>query len=498
MLRKPAIPLRNNHLIQTAKMNSAHPIPDPVPLFVDLDGTLIKTDLLAESALRLLKKSPLSLFACLVWLIRGGKAGLKAEIAQRVELDANLLPLQNDFVDFLRNEAASGRPLYLATASDQQLAGPVANRVGFFTGLLASTPGNNIKGKRKLEAILAQTGGGPFDYAGNAHADMPVWAAAREALVVNPDPGVAAAAQARFKVKRVFEDRPPGLQTWLRATRLHQWLKNLLLFVPLLTAHAFTGAALVTLALAFTAFGCVASGTYLLNDLLDLDADRRHPRKSKRPFAAGNLSPTSGLLVMLVLLVTGLAMAAALSMPFFLSILTYLILTLSYSLYFKTYVLLDVLLLAGLYTVRIIAGALAIGVSVSSWLLAFSIFVFLDLALVKRCSELKTMESQSRSSASGRDYRLSDLGILSSMGVAAGYISVLVLALYVDNPDVRKVYSHPLLLWLLCPLMMYWVSRIWIKTSRGEMNDDPLLYSLRDRASWIIFLAMGLTTLLAI
>ncbi|MDP2028667.1 MAG: UbiA family prenyltransferase [Thiobacillus sp.] len=479
-------------------MNSAHPTPDPVPLFVDLDGTLVKTDLLLESALRLLKKSPLSLFACLVWLIRGGKAGLKAEIARRVGLDANLLPLQNDFVDFLRDEAAAGRTLYLATASDWLLAEPVANRLGVFTGLLASTPGNNLKGTRKLEAILAKTGGGPFDYAGNAHADMPVWAAARQALVVNPEPGVAAAAQARFNVKRVFEDRPPGLPTWLRAIRLYQWLKNLLLFVPLLTAHVFTGTALMTLALAFTAIGCVASGTYLLNDLLDLDADRRHPRKSKRPFAAGNISPAFGLLAMLALLVTGLGMAAALTIPFFLSTLAYLVLTLSYSFHFKTYVLIDVLLLAGLYTVRIIAGALAIGVSVSSWLLAFSIFVFLNLALVKRCSELKALESQARTATSGRDYRLSDLGILSSMGVAAGYISVLVLALYVDNPDVRTAYSHPFLLWLLCPFMMYWVSRLWIKTSRGEMNDDPLLYSLRDRASWIIFLAMGLTTLLAI
>lgn len=479
-------------------MNSALKLPDPVPLFVDLDGTLIKTDLLVESALRLLKQSPLSLLAILFWLIRGGKAGLKAEIAQRIKLDAALLPLQNDFLDFLRKEAGNGRVVYLATASDSAMAEPISRRLGFFTALLASTPSNNLKGKRKLEAILSITGGDPFDYAGNAHADMPVWAAARRALVVNPDPGVAAIARARFNVQHVFDDRPPALRTWVRAVRLYQWLKNLLLFVPLLTAHAFTGTALVTMTLGFTAFGCVASGTYLLNDLLDLDSDRRHPRKSKRPFASGDLSPILGVLAMLVLLAMGLTLAATLSMPFFLSALAYLILTLSYSLYFKAYVLLDVLLLAGLYTVRIIAGALAIGVSISSWLLAFSIFAFLNLALVKRCSELKAMESQARTATSGRDYRLADLGILSSMGIAAGYISVLVLALYVDNPDVRNTYSNPLLLWLLCPFMMYWVSRLWIKTSRGEMNDDPLLYSLRDRASWIIFVAMGFTMLLAV
>ncbi len=479
-------------------MNSGPQAPNPVPLFVDLDGTLIKTDLLVESALRLFKKSPLSLFSMLVWLIRGGKAGLKAEIALRVELDATLLPLQAELVDFLRNEAASGRALYLATASDRVLAEPVARRLGIFIDVLASNAGNNLKGQRKLESILSTTDGGPFDYAGNDRADMPVWAVARRAILVNPATGVVAAARARFDVQHVFEDQSKTPHTWLRAIRLHQWLKNLLLFVPLLTAHAFTGMALLTVALGFTAFGCVASGTYLLNDLLDLDSDRRHPRKSQRPLAAGDIGPVQGLLAMLFLLVLGLTIAATLSVPFLCSIVAYLVLTLSYSLYFKTYVLLDVLLLAGLYTIRIIAGALAIEVTVSSWLLAFSIFVFLNLALVKRCSELKAMESQSRATASGRDYRISDLGMLSSMGIAAGYISVLVLALYVDNPDVRNSYSNPLLLWLLCPSMMYWVSRLWIKTSRGEMNDDPLLYSLRDRASWIIFVAMGLTTLLAI
>jgi len=481
-----------------AEVNSAPQTPDPVPLFVDLDGTLIKTDLLMESALRLFKKSPLSLFSMLVWLIRGGKSGLKAEIARRVELDSSLLPLHADLVEFLRDEAASGRALYLATASDRVLAEPVARRLGIFADVLASTPGNNLKGQRKLDSILSTTSGGPFDYAGNDHADMPVWAVARRKLVVNPAAGVVAAARARFDVQRVFEDRPRKLRTWLRAIRLYQWLKNLLLFVPLFTSHAFTGMALLTVAMGFTAFGCVASATYLLNDLLDLDSDRRHPRKSQRPLAAGNIGPVSGLVATLVLLVVGLTIAVTLSVPFLLSIFAYLILTLSYSLYFKTYVLLDVLLLAALYTVRIIAGALAIEVSLSSWLLAFSMFVFLNLALVKRCSELKAMESHSRAAASGRDYRISDLGTLSSMGIAAGYISVLILALYVDNPVVRNSYSNPLVLWLLCPFMMYWVSRLWIKTSRGEMNDDPLLYSLRDRASWIIFIAMGLTALLAI
>lgn len=469
-----------------------------MPLFVDLDGTLVKTDLLVESALLLLKRAPWAVFAMLLWLLRSGKAGLKAEIAKRVELDPNVLPLQADFVAFLRGEAAAGRPIYLATASDRRLAEPVARRLGVFAGVLASTAGNNLKSGRKLEAIVAATGDGPFDYAGNAHADMAVWARARRVLIVNPDPRVTAVARSRFTVERVFDDRPGRLATWLRAIRIHQWLKNLLLFVPLLTAQAFSPSAFVLAATAFIAFGCVASGTYLLNDLLDLGVDRRHPRKSRRPFAAGDIGPGVGLAAMLVLVAGGLAIAAAVSLPFLLSMLAYLALTLAYSLYFKTYVLLDVFLLAALYTVRIVAGALAIGVAPSSWLLLFSIFVFLSLALVKRCSELELMQSQARAAASGRDYRVADKAVLSTMGAAAGYISVLVLALYVDDPVVRARYSHPFMLWALCPFMLYWISRLWIKTARGEMHDDPLVYSLRDRASWIMVVAMGVTTLLAI
>lgn len=471
---------------------------DPVPLFVDLDGTVIKTDLLVESALSLLKRAPWTFFTMMIWLIRGGRSGLKAEIARRVELDASLLPLQTEFVAFLRQEAKSGRAIYLATASDERLAQPVARRLGFFRAVLASTPGHNLKSKRKLEAILEMADGHAFDYAGNAHADMAVWAKARRVFVVNPDPGVAAAARARFSIDKLFDDRPGPMVTWLRAIRIHQWLKNLLIFVPSLTAHVFSFASIGSAGLGFVAFGCVASGTYLLNDLLDLASDRRHPRKSRRPFAAGELNTGLGLAAMFILVAAGLAMAAAVSAPFLLSVLAYLLLTLSYSLYFKTYVLLDVIVLAGLYTVRMFAGALAIEVPVSTWLLLFSTFVFLSLALVKRCSELEVMHAQARTSASGRDYRVADRAVLGAMGVAAGYISILVLALYVDDPAVRARYDQPYMLWALCPFMLYWISRLWIKTARGEMHDDPLIYSLRDRASWIMVLAMGLTTLLAI
>lgn len=471
---------------------------DLVPLFVDLDGTLIKTDLLLESAFLLIKRTPWSIFLMAYWLIRWGRSRLKAEIAKRVEIAAETIPLQGEFAAFIRSEAERGRTVYLATASDERLARLIANRLGVFSGVLGSTPERNLKGAEKLKAIREMTGQAPFDYAGNGLADMPIWAKARKVLIVNPDPGVLASASSQFVVERVFDDRPPALPTWFRAIRIHQWFKNLLIFVPLLTAHAFSQQALLSAVLGFVAFGLVASGTYILNDLLDLTSDRRHPRKSLRPFASGNLSPALGCLALALLVISGLSLAASVSAHFLFVLLGYLVLTLSYSLYFKTYVLLDVILLAGLYTTRIIAGAVAIDVTISSWLLLFSTFVFLSLALVKRCTELEVMLEQTKAAASGRDYRVSDRFVLGAMGVAAGYISVLVLALYVDDPEVQSRYSHPYFLSALCPFMLYWISRVWIKTARGEMNDDPLLYSLRDRASWFMFVAMALTTLLAI
>ncbi|MFT3736573.1 MAG: UbiA family prenyltransferase [Rhodocyclaceae bacterium] len=464
------------------------------PLFVDLDGTLIKTDLLVESALALLKRQPWMLFAMIGWLLRG-KAHLKAQIASRVTLESDSLPLHAQFVEYLQAEAASGREIWLATASDARLAQPVAERVGLFRGVIASDGERNMRGSEKLKAILEV--GPVFDYAGNATADYPIWEKSRKAIVVNPDSGVEAGARTRGEVERVFENRPAALRAWIKEARVYQWLKNLLIGVPLLTSHAFTAQSFLTVSIAFLAFGLVASATYMFNDLLDLPSDRRHPRKCRRPFAAGDIGIASGIIVMTVLLTAGITAACWVSPNFLLVLLGYLVVTLSYSLYFKTYMLIDVLLLAGLYTLRIMAGAVAIAVPLSSWLLAFSMFVFLSLALVKRASELVAMEKLEREHAKGRDYGRSDLQTVISLGASAGYLSVLVLALYVDSPYVASHYSHPQLLWLLCPFMLYWISRLWMKTTRGQMHDDPIVFSLRDRGSWASFVAIAITVLVA-
>ena len=467
-----------------------------IPLFVDLDGTLVKSDLFIENLLALIRQSPWHLFMVPYWLI-GGIARLKAEVAQRVDLPVDRLPLQEEFVAFLRDTAQTGRPIYLATAATRLMAERVAARLGLFHDVLASDGKTNLKGKGKLDAIRA-TAAGPFDYAGNARADLAVWRRARRGIVVNPAPGISAAARRNCQVDHVFEDRPSAFRSWIRALRVYQWSKNFLIGVPALTAHAITFENLGAVAVAIVAFGLIASSSYLINDMIDLNADRLHPRKRNRPLAAGDITLAAGLVGMLLPLAMGFWLATLLPAPFLLWLSLYAVLSICYSLFFKTVVILDVILLGVLYTLRIVAGAAAIQVYVSNWLLAFSMFVFFSIALVKRSSELLTLQKLAKDAIVGRDYRLCDYSALFIMGVASGYLSVLVLALYVDNPVVMEYYAHPFLLWLLCPLMLYWISRLWIKTSRGEMHDDPLLFSLKDPVSWLVLLAMLLTTAAAI
>lgn len=467
------------------------------PIYVDIDGTLIKTDLLVESALRLALRNPLYVFAMLLWLIRG-KAVLKHEIARRVRIDVAHLPYHAEFIEWLRLHATNGRALILASASHESYVKGIASHLGFFTDTMGSTNRLNMAGKNKLAAIKAHSAKQPFDYAGNARPDLPIWQEARHAIVVNPDSGIESAARSVASVQKVFHAPQAGLKVWLKAIRIHQWLKNLLIGVPLLTAFQFQNpVAVLHTAVAIIAFGLVASATYLMNDLMDLDSDRRHPRKKNRPLASGQIGILQAVTVGLLILAGGLTLAATVSLAFLASVIVYLVATLSYSWKLKRYMLIDVLCLGGLYTWRIIAGAIAIGAEISNWLAAFSMFMFLSLALVKRCAELVSLAEQSRQSAQGRDYRVTDTLILTALGVASGCSATLVLALFIESPNTIVHYGHPRLLWLLCPLLLYWVSRIWVKTARGEMHDDPIVYAARDRASWVIFGSLVLITLLA-
>ena len=467
-----------------------------IPLCVDLDGTLIRTDLLIESAFTLLRHNPLYLFRLPLWLLRG-RAHLKREIARRVRIDVAALPYDPRVLEWLRGEAGA-RPRVLCTASDLSFAEAVAAHVGGFDAVLGSDGVRNLGGRVKCAALCERYGECGFDYAGNAAADLHVWRAARRAIVVNARPAVLRRARAGTEIERVFA-RGPQSHAWIAALRPHQWLKNALVFVPLLAAHqVFVPAAVVRSGVACIAFCLCASGAYVLNDLLDLDADRRHPSKRLRPFAAGALTPGSGLLAALALTMAAFAVAAALSREFVGVLLIYGVTTLAYSLLLKRVSMVDVVTLAVLYTVRIIGGAVAIPVEASFWLLAFSMFLFLSLAMVKRYTEIQRVGASNGVSVAGRGYGIEDIPLIQSLGTSSGYLSVLVFAFYIDSTASGALYRRHELLWVLTPLLLYWISRVWLLARRGEMHDDPVVFALTDRVSLGVLAVFALVIALAI
>jgi 4-hydroxybenzoate polyprenyltransferase len=472
--------------------------PTPV-LCVDLDGTLILSDLLLESLMLLLKRNPLYLLLVPWWLLRG-KAVLKARIAERVQLNAASLPYNKDLVQWLESERRVGRSLWLCTAADERLAAAVAAHLGLFDGILASSAsGVNLAGSAKAALLVERFGEGNFDYCGNEHRDLKIWQHARGAIVVRGSKRLEQETTRHVPVLRVFPPRAGSLKSILRALRPHQWAKNVLIFVPFGAAHRIgEGSSVTAVVLAFVAFCLCASSVYILNDLLDLESDRAHQRKSKRPFAAGDLSILTGLLLAPGLLAVAIVIAAFLNFKFDLVLATYYVLTVAYSFDLKGRVLIDAIALAGLYTLRVIAGAAAVAVALSFWLLLFSVFLFLSLAFVKRFAELESLRRQQRLKAAGRGYHVEDLPILQSLGTASGYLSVLVLALYINSPDIAALYHQPKAVWLLCVLMLYWVSRVWMKAQRGEMHDDPVVFALKDRVSLGIGLLAAITVLVAV
>lgn len=464
-----------------------------VPLCVDCDGTLIRTDLLHESVFLLLKHAPWKLLLLPWWLLRG-KAFLKERLAQAVRFDWSTLPLNEEVVALARQAREAGRPVVLATASHRLLAEPLARHLGLFDDVLATDGPTNLSGSRKSDQLSERFGLKGFDYVGNDRKDLPVWSAARQAVVVSSDDRLIKAARSTTQVSRVIPSRSPGLRAYLKALRLHQWLKNVLVFVPLVAAHRLTSSdGWVQALLGFLAFGLCASAVYVLNDLVDLEADRRHVRKRHRPFASGLIPVWHGAFLIPALLGASFATAWWLPIEFVGVLAGYFLCTLAYSLALKRQVVVDVLMLAGLYTLRVVAGGAATDIVPSFWLLAFSMFIFLSLALVKRYSELLVTLQQDRDRPPGRGYTVTDLPVLMSVGTSAGMVAVLVFALYINNPDIPAIYDNPLWLWLVPPLLLYWVSRLWMKTHRGEVDDDPLVFALRD---WQSLTVVGLSAIL--
>ena len=476
-------------------MNEQATESENVPLCVSLDGPLLRTDLLIESWFGLLRTRALLAILAPYWLM-WGKARLKHEIALRTELDVRHLPYDGPLLEYLRDQFRAGRRLVLTTGSNEKYADEVATHLGIFKEVIASNVQTNLSAAAKSRLLVERYGDRGFDYAGNAKTDLQVFPHARQTILVNPAPGVERTAK-QPTGKQMFAGTFSRLGVYLRALRLHQWVKNLLVFVPLAAAHKLGNPELLAkAALAFVAFGLCASSVYVLNDLLDLPADRAHARKRQRPFASGAASVRVGVVLIPLLLAAAAAIATMLPLAFLATLAVYHVTTLAYSLWLKGKLMIDVLVLAGLYTLRILAGAAAVAIVPSFWLIAISMFLFLSLAMVKRYSELLELRDAGVTNARGRGYEVTDLATLQSLGAAAGYCAVLVLALYINSNDVRINYTHPNRIWLLCPLLLYWVSRMWQRAGRGQMHDDPLVFALKDRISRYVG-AAGVIVMLA-
>jgi len=453
------------------------------PLCVNLDDTLVLTNLLVESLLLLFKQNPLFLLHIPLWLFRG-VAVLKAEVASRVSLDPAWLPYDYELIAWLKAERANGRSIWLCADSNELLATSVGQHLNLFDGVLASDRRVNLVRKAKASRLVEQFGKGGFDYCGSGRKELTVWRQAQSAVVVRGGRRLAQATVKYIPIARVSPPSSNRLKVFFRALRPHQWAKNALVMMPLLAAHQVTNlpAALASL-VAATAFCLCASSVYVLNDFLDLDADRAHPRKCKRPFAAGQLSLSAGFVMAPALLGFAFGLGAFLPNSFTAVLAGYYTLTLSYSFSLEGKVLIDALVLACLYTLRIVAGAAAVNVPLSFWILLFSIFLFLSLAFVKRYAELDALRRRGQLQAIGGGYEVRDLPILQSLGCAAGYLSVLVLALYINSPEIEGLYRHPKMIWALCVLMLVWISRVWMTAQRGGMHDDPVVFALKDKIS---------------
>ena len=468
------------------------------PLCVDLDGTLVKSDTLVDSLLLLVRTSPLDALKTPLWAARG-KANLKREVTARVTLNVEHLPYNRPLMEYLLAQRGEGRKLYLATGADAGLAERIAHHLGIFEGVLASDGATNLTGSHKLAGFRRRFAG-EFDYIGNARPDLPLLSAAASPMLANPDLGLRLALRSKgVRAERTFTDRASPLRVFTKAIRVHQWAKNTLIFLPLLLAHRMDAHAIFAAILAFACFSLCASATYIVNDLLDIEADRLHPRKRLRAFASGNLSAAAGVAISVVFLLAAFTTAALLLPGRFLGWLSaYLVTTLAYSLWLKRIVILDVLVLSALYTLRMLAGAAATATYISPWLAAFSIFIFLSLAMVKRFSELQNVRAAGATLSNGRGYLLNDIEQVRSFGTSSAFASVVVFSVYIGQPEVLGLYHHHERMWLMTPLMILWLCRVWLLASRGELDEDPVVFALTDKMSLFMGAAAVVIALVSI
>jgi len=477
-------------------------------LCVDLDRTLVKTDILLESVLVLFRTQPWRIFLLPFWLL-SGKAYLKTQLASRVDIDVSVLPYNEDVIEFIRAEKSKGRNIVLVTATNRAYAEQVAEYLGLFSEVISSDEEVNLKSTKKRKKLDLLYGEKCYDYIGDSSADIVVWQGAKKSFLVGSK-----RKNSFFESRGVFFDKvfsndannfSNRAKIWIRALRIHQWAKNILIFVPLFLSYRVNDQESLNFAvLAFFSFSIAASASYLINDFVDLELDRKHPTKKNRPFACGDIFIGYGVVAVFLLFFASFLILQLLPLLFSLLLGIYLFVTILYSLILKKLVMVDVIILALLYTMRIVAGAFAISVDITFWLLSFSMFIFLSLALAKRYAELeliKTVNSGCNNDSdniSGRGYKLEDLPILRSLGSSSGLLAVLMFALYINSPEIKALYHIPEILWLFLPVLLFWISRVWLLVHRGDMHEDPVVFALHDKVSlFSAFMAVVILSLAA-
>jgi 4-hydroxybenzoate polyprenyltransferase len=469
---------------------SASGMDGDVPLCVSCEHALLKTNIFQEAIFLFVKKNPLYIFLLPIWFLRG-RSALIQQVSEGVRINWRTVPFCERVVERMRAAHDGNRQVFLLTSMPKIWACELSAEFAYSKTIFIGERNNETSAEDAVSNLTNLFGSRGFDYIGEGRRDLDICESARRALIVTSDRGTIARANQNSSVEGVIPRDGAGPFTIIKMIRVHQWLKNFLILVPLLAAHRLSSLPSIGIAaVAFMAFSFCASSVYVLNDLLDLESDRQHIRKRNRPIAAGKIAVNQAVIIGLLLFVSAAWLALRVSALFALTIGIYFVMTLAYSLRLKRQVIVDVMLLAALYTIRVVAGAVATSVVPSFWLLAFSMFLFLSLAVVKRYSEMLVTLSQEKQYAAGRGYSVEDMPVLLSLGVGAGIAAIVVLALYINDPSTNKLYPTTIWLWPVPPLMLYWISRVWMKAHRGELHDDPVVFAIRDWQS-LVTVALG-------
>lgn len=464
-----------------------------IVLTCDLDETLVRTDTFFEAIFSLVKSNPLLIFYFPFWILKG-LPYLKNQIFSKVEIDFSSLPYNQKVLDFLYIEKSKGRKLVLVTATPQFIADKVEKHLNLFDEVYGSDDKINLKSHKKANKLVELYGEKGFDYIGDSLADINVWSKCRYSYLVAKTNYSQLKIQKTIQIKEIIDTNEQIFKSIVKEIRIYQWIKNLLLFIPLIMAHNITDVLLIKKNIAaFFAFSFIASLVYVINDIFDIDNDRKHRTKKNRPFASGKLRLQYVIILIPILIILSLfSVFLFLDFNFLLILIVYFVTTSLYSFYLKKVVLLDILILSILFTLRIFAGGIATQTTLSPWLLGFTLFLFLSLAFIKRYTELEYIKSEQKSKTTGRGYITSDIPMIQSMGISSGFISVLVLVLYFNSEDVKLLYSNPLVLWAVTPIFLYWIINIWFVASRGNMHDDPVVFAAKDKVSYIVFTLIGI------